>query len=128
MRNIFIDEFKIIPGCKDDSLSPFLITLSDPQGSILGPLLFSVYVADLHNIIQYSYLKEYADDSQLYLLFALMTQNLNIPLLHCNEDLENINQFSYDQNLKLNASKSLIRLVGTNKHQIAQIPQSLKYK
>ena len=37
-----------------------------PQGSILGPLLFILYVNDLHSLIKSSSLKIYADDIALY--------------------------------------------------------------
>ena len=37
-----------------------------PQGSVLSPLLFSIYVADMYKIIKHSTLKQYADDSQVY--------------------------------------------------------------
>ncbi|KAH1015908.1 hypothetical protein HUJ04_007219 [Dendroctonus ponderosae] len=38
-----------------------------PQGSVLGPLLFSLYVADMEESIVNSKLQQFADDSQLIL-------------------------------------------------------------
>ena len=37
-----------------------------PQGSILGPLLFILYIDDLHAVVKSSSLKIYADDVALY--------------------------------------------------------------
>ena len=42
-----------------------------PQGSILGPLLFSIFVNDLPSISQYCSPQCYVDDTKLLLSFAL---------------------------------------------------------
>ena len=87
-----------------------------PQGSILGPLLFSLYVADMNKELQFSELQQYADDSQIYC--RIDTNNLAQFQLNFNDDLNKINKYALDHNLKLNAGKSCVIVFGSDINKI----------
>ena len=50
---------------------PLPITHSVPQGAILSPLLFCIYMNDLLVVTQSCKLDLYVDDSKLYLSFSI---------------------------------------------------------
>ena len=45
---------------------PVTVTSGVPQGTVLGPLLFLCYSADLTNSVKHSTISMFADDTKLY--------------------------------------------------------------
>ena len=59
-----------------------------PQGSILGPLLFSIFISDIQFVPRYCKIHLYADDIQIY--FSFDPQDEEFALQKVNLDLEEI--------------------------------------
>ena len=97
----------------DGVLSDWLFTTSGvPQGSVLGPLLFSLFIVDIRDRLRYATGSVFADDTQIY---------LSVPFSRLTEGLA---QIAYDENviseyaaangLSLNLSESKILILGSN--------------
>ena len=95
-----------------------------PQGSVLGPLLFTLYMQSLSNVIcksGHSY-HFFADDSQLH--------NSSIPsdfqaLVHSFKDcIEDVAEWMSDRELKMNDDKTELIAIGT-KSMINQVTPNL---
>ena len=52
-----------------ECLSTAKVTSGFPQGSVLGPILFLIFINDLPNVIQASF-KLFGDDANIYPIFA----------------------------------------------------------
>lgn len=88
----------------DDTSDWIGTTRGVPQGSILGPLLFCLFINDIQDIIEDVKIHLYADDVQLY-------QSSPIGLIddlteRINGDLKNISSWAQENQLLLNPRKS----------------------
>ena len=87
-----------------------------PQGSIFGPVLFTIYVNDLLSVLKRCLSASYVNDCKLYLSFSPAELTTSISAL--NEDLMRISHWCYKNSLLINPDKTKVLAVG--------VPQLLK--
>lgn len=78
-----------------------------PQGSILGPILFSLYINDLSSIVKHSCIHIFADDVQIYI------EHSEAAGWKINEDLNAIFKWATKNKLMLNPNKSNAMFINT---------------
>ena len=86
---------------------PKISNLGIPQGSILGPLLFIIFVNDLPSLSQIFIPTIFADDCTL----QLTGSNLDELIITCNSELQNFKQWSDNNRLTINVQKTNSMLV-----------------
>lgn len=93
------------------------ITCGVPQGSILGPLLFSIYMLPLSQIITTYNINyhNYADDTQLYIS---MSPGDVEPIQTLNKCIEQINNWMSHNFLQLNNNKTEVLIFGPKKDRL----------
>lgn len=73
-----------------------------PQGSILGPVLFVLYVNDLPNIVEYGDVSLFADDSGV----IYSGEDFDCIGHHAQQDLQAISEWSINNRLTINTNKT----------------------
>ena len=99
-------QFTTINAVSSGNLS---ITHGVPQGSVLGPLLFLIYINDLQKAIINSHVYHFADDTNL-LLIDKSPKKINKLI---NQDLSKLCKWLRENKISLNASKTKIILFQT---------------
>ena len=89
-------------------------TAGVPQGSVLGPLLFLLYINDLTTEVQHSRIRLFADDT---CLFKEVTDREQTAVL-INQDLANINKWSEKWLVKFSPSKTKSVVISNKKNRL----------
>ena len=96
----------------EDSVSELLpVTNGVPQGSILGPMLFTIYINDLISVITHSQPAAYVDDSQLHFKFSVSDSSSAMAAV--NQDLRDISKWCAKNSLLINPEKTKLVVVGS---------------
>ncbi len=85
----------------EGSHSRSVVTLSGvPQGTVLGPILFILFINDMKNCVQHSKVSFFADDTRISKQIRTST---DVSLLQ--EDLNNVTLWAKQNNMKLHEDK-----------------------
>ena len=87
------------------------VTSGVPQGLVLGPLLFLLYVNNLDTVIQHSTIKLFADD---VLLYEIANNILDCAVLQ--EDLAAVTSWSDRWQLNVNPAKCEVLAITNKRH------------
>lgn len=87
-----------------------------PQGSVIGPLLFAIFIFDVADCMRHCSYHLYADDIQLYM--SSTVKNIDIAEQNINYDLKKLSDWCKDNGLKLNPNKTVAICIGNQQNRI----------
>ena len=107
----YLSERTFMVRVKNDTSKIHNIKVGVPQGSILGPLLFTLYVNDMPRIVGESNIVLYADDTTLY-TGSKYSGNIQVNL---SRDIAELQKWFKSNKLKLNEDKTEFMIISNNR-------------
>ena len=95
---------------------PYLISHGVSQGSILGPLLFIIFINDLQKSIKHTQMLQFSDNTNLLYINKSM-KKIN---KHINHDLSLIVQWFRSNKISLNVDKTELVIFSPKRKQITK--------
>ncbi|KAI5751709.1 hypothetical protein M8J77_010196 [Diaphorina citri] len=91
-----------------------------PQGSVAGPLLFSLYISGIQHVFQFCKYHTYADDIQIYV--HCLPEKLAETIRMLNGELAKFQDWARKLFLKPNPSKTKALIIGTDHFHSSVLP------
>ena len=112
LQAIYPTDFKPFPAVSldNDLSSPLAVLSGVPQGSILGPVLFTLYINDLPSCVDVCKVMMYADDTVIFFSAPLISEIE----LQLNLELINLSEWLSTNKLILNLKKTEFMVFGTH--------------
>ena len=112
-RSYLVDRTQI---CQIDcsKSTPRFLNCGVPQGTILGPLLFLLYINDLPQCLNFSHPRMYADDTSI----TYADKDLNEIDDYLNNDLKSVNTWLSSSKLTLNLTKTEFLIITSRQRRV----------
>lgn len=99
----YLRDRKCFVNSNGNSSATYEATTGVPQGSVLGPLLFSVFVNDVSTVIRHSSFLQYADDIKMF-----MEVREDQDCVRLQSDVNAFEKWCTENHLRINSSKTKV--------------------
>ena len=91
--------------------TPSTVISGVPQGTILGPVLFLIYIADIGDNLMKSTISSYADDSKVHNIIKTVQDGLDLQI-----DVETLYSWTTKNLMEFNSTKFEVLKIGDNQN------------